>query len=48
MLIFSVNTKMNQKIKREFSTGGVVYRKEDGQILWLVIKPTGSEKKIGF
>lgn len=33
-----------QKIKREFSAGGVVFRKEPEGILWLVVKPTGSEK----
>ncbi len=32
------------KIKREFSAGGVVFRKEPEGILWLVIKPSGSEK----
>jgi 8-oxo-dGTP pyrophosphatase MutT (NUDIX family) len=32
------------KIKREFSAGGVVFRKEGGEIVWLVIKPTGSNK----
>lgn len=32
------------KIKREFSAGGVVFRKEPEGILWLVVKPKGSEK----
>ena len=32
------------KVKREFSAGGVVFRKEGDETLWLVIKPTGSEK----
>ncbi|MBU1323085.1 NUDIX domain-containing protein [Patescibacteria group bacterium] len=30
--------------KREFSAGGVVYKKEDGQILWLVCKHSGYHK----
>ncbi|MFZ5365857.1 MAG: NUDIX hydrolase [Patescibacteria group bacterium] len=33
-----------QKVKREFSAGGVVFRREPEGILWLVIKPAGSEK----
>lgn len=32
------------QLKREFSAGGVVYRKDQDQIKWLVIKPAGSEK----
>ena len=32
------------KVKREFSAGGVVFRKEPEGILWLVIKPSGSDK----
>lgn len=35
---------MKQKIKREYSAGGVVYRKEPEGILWLVIKPKGNNK----
>lgn len=30
--------------KREFSAGGVVYKKEDGQILWLICKHSGYHK----
>ncbi|MBM3205611.1 NUDIX domain-containing protein [Candidatus Shapirobacteria bacterium] len=33
-----------KKIKREFSSGGIVFREEPEGILWLVIKPTGNEK----
>ncbi len=32
------------KVKREFSAGGVVFRQEPEGILWLVIKPAGSDK----
>lgn len=32
------------KVKREFSAGGVVFRKEPEGTLWLVIKPTGKDK----
>lgn len=38
------------KIKREYSAGGVVFQKDSStgsgqeEILWLVVKPTGSEK----
>lgn len=32
-----------QKVKREFSAGGVVFRRE-GEILWLVIRPAGSRQ----
>lgn len=32
------------RIKREFSAGGVVFRKEPEGILWLIVKPRGSEK----
>jgi 8-oxo-dGTP diphosphatase len=32
------------KIKREFSAGGVVFRKEPEGILWLVIKPSNNPK----
>jgi len=35
---------MGLKIKREFSAGGVVFRQEPEGILWLVVKPAGSEK----
>ena len=31
------------KVKREFSAGGVVFRQEPEGILWLVVKPKGSE-----
>lgn len=33
-----------QKIKREFSAGGVVFRKEQEGLLWLVIRPAGSRQ----
>jgi len=32
------------KIKREFSAGGVVFRKEPEGILWLVVKPKGNTR----
>ncbi|MDO8551419.1 MAG: NUDIX domain-containing protein [bacterium] len=32
------------KIKREFSAGGVVYKRNGSETLWLVIKPSGSDK----
>lgn len=32
------------KIKREFSAGGVVFKKEKGKILWLLIQP-GSDSQ---
>lgn len=34
---------MNQ-IKREFSAGGVVFKKEKGRILWLAIQPNAEEE----
>ena len=33
-----------QKTKREFSAGGVVYKKEKGKTLWLVCKHSGYHK----
>ncbi len=30
---------MSKKVKREFSAGGAVYRKQDDEIKWLVILP---------
>ena len=30
-------------LKRQFSAGGVVFRQEDGELLWLVIKPAGRD-----
>ena len=35
---------MANNSKREFSAGGAVYKKEDGQILWLVCKHSGYHK----
>jgi 8-oxo-dGTP pyrophosphatase MutT (NUDIX family) len=32
------------KIKREFSAGGIVFRKEPEGVLWLVVKPTGDNR----
>lgn len=32
------------EVKREFSAGGIVFKKELEKIFWLVIKPTGSDK----
>jgi len=32
------------KVKREFSAGGVVFRREPEGILWLVVKPKNSEQ----
>ncbi|MGB9911519.1 MAG: NUDIX hydrolase [Microgenomates group bacterium] len=34
----------NKKIKREFSAGGVVFRQEPEGILWLIIRPKGSNQ----
>ena len=31
------------KVKREFSAGGVVFKKKDGQTLWLLINPASSD-----
>ncbi len=31
-------------VKREFSAGGVVFKKEKSKILWLVYKPSGKSK----
>lgn len=30
-------------MKREFSAGGIVYKKEDSQILWLIRRPKGGD-----
>jgi 8-oxo-dGTP pyrophosphatase MutT (NUDIX family) len=35
---------MANNSKQEFSAGGAVYKKEDGQILWLVCKHSGYHK----
>jgi 8-oxo-dGTP diphosphatase len=32
------------KVKREFSAGGVVFRREPEGILWLVVRPKGSDQ----
>ena len=32
------------RVKREFSAGGVVFRREPEGVLWLVVKPKGSEQ----
>jgi len=32
------------KVKREFSAGGVVFRREPEGVLWLIVKPKGSEQ----
>ena len=32
------------KIKREFSAGGMVFRKEPEGVLWLVVKPKGNTR----
>jgi len=32
------------KVKREFSAGGVVFRKKDGQTLWLLINPATTDR----
>jgi len=34
---------MEQKVLREFSSGGVVFKKEKGEILWLIAKTVPSE-----
>jgi len=31
---------MEEKVKREFSAGGVVYKKENGKVSWLIIQPS--------
>lgn len=36
--------KKKTKIKREFSAGGIVFRKEPEGTLWLVVKPTGDSR----
>ena len=36
--------RTGRKVKREFSAGGVVFRREPEGILWLVVKPKGSEQ----
>ena len=36
--------KNKNKVKREFSAGGIVFRKEPEGTLWLVIKPTGDKR----
>lgn len=33
--------RLKKKLKREFSAGGAVFRKDDSEALWLVIKPSG-------
>lgn len=33
--------KRLKKISRQFSAGGAVFKLEDGQILWLLIRPSG-------
>jgi 8-oxo-dGTP pyrophosphatase MutT (NUDIX family) len=33
----------DKKTKREFSAGGIVYKKENDKTLWLVIHPEGDE-----
>ncbi len=35
--------KPESKIKREFSAGGVVFKKESGQVFWLITKSTPSK-----
>lgn len=32
-------------VKREYSAGGVVYKKENGKICWLLFQPKASEKE---
>ena len=32
------------KIKREYSAGGIVYKKEDGKIGWLVVQPSAEDQ----
>jgi len=36
--------KVKKGIKREFSAGGLVYKKEKGKLLWLIIKPHGYDR----
>lgn len=36
--------RRGRKIKREFSAGSVVFRREQEGFLWLIVKPKGSEK----
>ncbi len=31
-------------VKREFSAGGVVFKKENGKVLWLLYKPSGKTR----
>jgi 8-oxo-dGTP pyrophosphatase MutT (NUDIX family) len=32
------------KIKREYSAGGIVYKKEDGKIGWLIVQPSAEDQ----
>lgn len=38
----SLQGRMEEKVKREFSAGGVVYKKENDKILWLIIQPSAA------
>lgn len=33
-----------KKVRREYSAGGAVFRRQDNKILWLVIKPKGKDR----
>lgn len=33
--------KKKKPVKKEYSAGGVVFKKENGEILWLIIQPEG-------
>jgi 8-oxo-dGTP pyrophosphatase MutT (NUDIX family) len=36
--------KRRGKLKREFSAGGVVFKKEKGKTKWLIIQPKGTDR----
>lgn len=35
--------RLKKKLKRQFSAGGAVFRREDGEISWLLVKPAGTK-----
>jgi 8-oxo-dGTP pyrophosphatase MutT (NUDIX family) len=37
-------SKIKTSFKREFSAGGAVFKKEKGKVLWLIIKPAGTDR----
>ena len=39
-----VKLKMKKSVKREFSAGGAVYKREKDKILWLIIQPSAKDQ----